>query len=280
MLQLAKEGKLNATTRWRTAAGLLPYGNQITIRQLMSDTSGLVDDFDGMFSSRNAFERALRNVKDPKLQAHWTALATRLQKNPETRIDPIWLIRLAAWQPLLSAPGSRYHHSNVGWKIAGLIAAKAGGRPLAALYRKRIVEPLGLTQTAYSHKARSPDRTSTATRSPPTGASTSTLPFGMGADGGVVTDAPTRRRYPGAGRRQARRATATARPLGRPRQQGRRLPGDAFLGIGATTEAGATSTATTPASTSPSGTERRPPRLPSHGRLEGAVAARHLYCGT
>jgi D-alanyl-D-alanine carboxypeptidase len=51
VLRLAKEGKLNLDDRvahW--LAGLLPSGNQITIRQLMSDTGGLVDDHDGMFS--------------------------------------------------------------------------------------------------------------------------------------------------------------------------------------------------------------------------------------
>jgi hypothetical protein len=32
--------------------------------------------------------------------------------------SPLWMIRLAAWQPLLFAPGSRYHHSNIGWNAA------------------------------------------------------------------------------------------------------------------------------------------------------------------
>jgi CubicO group peptidase (beta-lactamase class C family) len=31
------------------------------------------------------------------------------------------LIRLAAWQPLLFTPGTRYHHSKIGWNIAGLM---------------------------------------------------------------------------------------------------------------------------------------------------------------
>jgi CubicO group peptidase (beta-lactamase class C family) len=102
VLQLAKEGKLSldeTVAHW--LPGLLPYGNRITIGQLISDTSGLVDDFDGMFSSGSAFQRALGNVEDAKLRAHWAGLATRLQANPATRIDPIWVIRLAAWQPLL-----------------------------------------------------------------------------------------------------------------------------------------------------------------------------------
>ena len=117
-------------------------------------------------------------------------LARRLQANPATRIDPIWLIRLAAWQPLLSAPGSRYHHSNVGWKIAGLIAANAGGKPLASLYQERIVEPLGLTHTAYQPQGLI-DGSHVNSYSIAANGSLSehAYPFGIGADGGVVTDA-------------------------------------------------------------------------------------------
>ena len=236
MLQLAKEEKLNlddTVAHWLPS--LLPYGNQITIRQLMSDTSGLVDDFDGMFSSRSAFERALRNVKDPKLRAHWTALATRVQKNPETRIDPIWVIRLAAWQPLLAAPGSRFHHSNVGWKIAGLIAAKAGGRPLAALYQKRILEPLGLTQSAYQPQGpiTGPHVHSysiAANGSP----SEHAYPFGMGADGGVVTDASDEATFIQAlvgGKLGVRQQLLDF--YGARGSNGSGCPGDAFLWIGA-----------------------------------------------
>jgi D-alanyl-D-alanine carboxypeptidase len=59
------------------------------------------------------------------------------------------LIELAGWQPLLFAPGTRYHHGNIGWNLAGLIVAKAAGKPLPEVYRERIFEPLGLKDTAY-----------------------------------------------------------------------------------------------------------------------------------
>jgi D-alanyl-D-alanine carboxypeptidase len=235
VLQLAKEGKLSlgdTVARW--LPGLLPYGNRIAMGQLISDTSGLVDDFDGMFSSRSAFERALGNVDDAKLRAHWTTLATRLQANPAT-IDPIWVIRLAAWQPLLSAPGSRYHHSNVGWKIAGLIAAKAGGKPLAALYRERIVEPLGLTHSAYQPQGPIAGPHVDSYSIAADGSSTQhAYPFGMGADGGVVTDAADEAAFIQAlvggelGVRQQLLAFYGARG-----SNGAGCPGDAFLWIGA-----------------------------------------------
>jgi D-alanyl-D-alanine carboxypeptidase len=146
VLQLAQEGKLrlgDTVERWRP--GLLPYGNRITIEQLMTDSSGLIDDND-VFQSPSAY---LARVKDARLRAQLTEVAARLRANPAAEASPLWLIRLAAWQPLLSAPGSRYHHSNIGWNIVGLIAARVGGKPLPTLYRERIFQPLGLKQTSY-----------------------------------------------------------------------------------------------------------------------------------
>src|SRR5918994_1279936 len=236
VLQLANEGKLNlddTVAHW--LPGLLPYGDKITIRQLMSDRSGLVDDFDELFRSLSAFERSLGNVKDPKLRAQWTTFAARLQTNPATRIDPMWVIRLAAWQPLLFAPGSRYHHSNIGWKITGLIAAKAGGTQLSALYREHIIEPLGLTNTAYQPQGPiAGPHVHSYSIAADGGLTEHVYPFGMGADGGIVTDAAD----------EATFIPALVRDRLGVRQQlldfwGARgsnaagCPGDAFLGVGA-----------------------------------------------
>ena len=148
VLQLAQEGKLrlgDTVERW--LPGLLPYGNRITIGQLMTDTSGLIDDND--LYKPSALSSALARVKDAKLRAQLVAIGGRVRANLATEVSPLWVIRLAAWQPLLFAPGSRYHHSNIGWNIVGLIAARVAGRPLPLLYRERIFQPLGLRHSAY-----------------------------------------------------------------------------------------------------------------------------------
>ena len=46
-------------------------------------------------------------------------------------------------QPLLFTPGSGFHYSNIGYDILGLVASRAGGKPLADLYRERIFDRLG-----------------------------------------------------------------------------------------------------------------------------------------
>ena len=145
-LQLAQEGKLSindTVSDW--FPGLLPYGNEITIPELETDTSGLIDD--------NTLEQTpavyLADVKDAKLVEELKAIGARITANPNTPVDPIWLIRFAAWQPLLFTPGIRYSHSNIGWNIAGMIVAKAAGQPLPTLYSERIFKPLGHTHTSY-----------------------------------------------------------------------------------------------------------------------------------
>jgi len=188
ILQLANEGKLNlddTVARW--FPGLLPYGDRITIRELMTDTSGLIDDN----TMETAFPSYLARVKDAKLRAQLAALAARVRANPATPLAPIWLIRMAAWQPLLSVPGSEYHHSNIGWNIAGMIAAKAGGKPLPVLYRERIYQPLGITHTSYQPQGPIAGPHTEGYYIGKNGNLTDATAFtyGKGADGAIVTDA-------------------------------------------------------------------------------------------
>jgi D-alanyl-D-alanine carboxypeptidase len=107
--------------------------------------SGLIDLADVMRQEA----RYLARVHDRTLRSRLTATARRIDANPASEVSPLWLIRLAAWQPLLFEPGTQYHYSGIGYELLGLIAARAGAKPLPELYRERIFEPLGPRQTAY-----------------------------------------------------------------------------------------------------------------------------------
>jgi D-alanyl-D-alanine carboxypeptidase len=152
LLQLAQEGKLSLDdTVQHWLPGLLRgHGSQITIRELMHDSSGLIDDNDVGNATPAQAQAMLGRVGDAKLRAQLLAAVARYKANPAAPFPALLWIRLAAWQPLVAAPGTTYHHSNIGWNIAGLIAAKAGGKLLPVLYRERIFKPLGLHQTAFS----------------------------------------------------------------------------------------------------------------------------------
>jgi CubicO group peptidase (beta-lactamase class C family) len=58
-------------------------------------------------------------------------------------------IRIAAALPLLYEPGTTWHYSNIAYMTAGLIAEKAGHAPLADLYERIIIKPLGLGSAGY-----------------------------------------------------------------------------------------------------------------------------------
>jgi hypothetical protein len=105
---------------------LRAHGGEITIRELMLDSSGLVDDND-VFASPSAARACLARVGDPRLRAQLLAIAARIRANPAVQVSPLWFIRLAAWQPLVAPPGTAYHHSNIGWNFASFeskLAAK------------------------------------------------------------------------------------------------------------------------------------------------------------
>ena len=187
IVRLAQEGRLRLTdTVARWLPGLLPYGNRITIRQLLTMTSGLVDNNDLLRSPAPALAR----VKDAGLRARLRGLADRIDHDPDLVASPIWWVRFAAWQPLLFAPGTDEHYSNIGYDVLGLIAARAAGESLGSLYRNRILTALGLTSTAYDPQgpiagphARGYAIAGTTLRDA-TGEH-----VGVGADGGIVADA-------------------------------------------------------------------------------------------
>jgi D-alanyl-D-alanine carboxypeptidase len=192
ILQLAEEGKLRVDDTVATRLpGLLPYGDRITIRQLLTMRSGLIDNNDIVNAPESTARAYLARVNDPELQAQILAIAARIEKNRATTFSPTWWIRFAAWQPLLFEPGSQYHYSNIGYDVLGLIAERAGGRPLGALYRERIFEPLGLRATAYDPQGPIHGAHARGYAIEPNGTQVdaSDWHYGVGAEGGIVSNA-------------------------------------------------------------------------------------------
>jgi D-alanyl-D-alanine carboxypeptidase len=192
ILQLAQEGKLrvgDTVDGW--LQGLLPYGNRITIRQLLTMSSGLIDNNDFNNASQNVKRTYLARVKDATLRAQLLATADLVNKNPAAVVPEMLWIKWAAWQPLLFTPGGGFHYSNIGYDILGLIAARAGGEPLAALYRERIFQPLGLHATAYDPQGAISGSHAQGYGIEPNGMQTETTDWhwGVGAEGGIVANA-------------------------------------------------------------------------------------------
>jgi D-alanyl-D-alanine carboxypeptidase len=194
VLQLAEQGRLSlddTVERW--LPGLLPFGDRITLRQLLTHTSGIFDNNDAVKDPA----RVLARVKDPVFHAELVRLARRLQADPTIRFPPTVWIRLAATQPLYFPPGSGYHYSNVGFEVLGLVIERVTGQPLQEVYRERIVRPLGLDHTAYDPQGdiTGPHARGYLVKADGSLADQTAVHWGIGAEGGIVSDAADTARF-------------------------------------------------------------------------------------
>ena len=109
--------------RW--LPGILPYGDQVTIRKLLNHTSGIPD---------NALEPLVTLYTFPWTVAAWT---------------PRELVALIADRPPDFPPGTAWSYSNTGYVLAGMIVEAATGRTLGQELTRRIMRPLGLRDTFF-----------------------------------------------------------------------------------------------------------------------------------
>lgn len=124
VLLLAQEGKLSLDENIRTYMPELPdYGAPITLRQLLTHTSGIRD------------YRGLLN-----LAGH-----SNNEQVPATRI----LALMARQQGLNFPPGDQYQYSNGGYFLAALIVERIAREPFSKFTRRRIFEPLGMARAAF-----------------------------------------------------------------------------------------------------------------------------------
>ncbi|MFI5933999.1 serine hydrolase domain-containing protein [Actinoplanes sp. NPDC051494] len=98
-------------------------GREITVRQLLQQTSGLQDYDEELFAD---FVNALH-----------------------TYVEPHDLLRIAFARKPDSRPGEKFAYSNTNYILAGLIVQKVTGRPVGEQITKRIIEPLGLRHTYW-----------------------------------------------------------------------------------------------------------------------------------
>lgn len=129
LLQLVDEGRLalDAPVN-RYLPGLLP-DDRITVRHVLSHRSGLYDYSDDLFArSVSGFEAVRTKVFT------YRRLIDRSLRHART-----------------TAPGGPYSYSNTNFVVAGLLIEKLTGQPVATAYRRRIIEPLRLTDTFYVH---------------------------------------------------------------------------------------------------------------------------------
>jgi CubicO group peptidase (beta-lactamase class C family) len=132
---LARDGKLRYED---TLADVFPafpaYGRTITIRQLLTHTSGLPDYEDLMVEAeqgRGPIWTADRQIRDDEV-------LSLLRSETKARFPP----------------GTSWAYSNSGYVVLGLAVARASGKPFADFLRQRIFKPLQMTHTLAYEKGR------------------------------------------------------------------------------------------------------------------------------
>ena len=124
ILLLERDGKLSLDDDIRKFLPEVPdYGKRITIRHLLTHTSGLRDytdllGFDGYDTADSTDDR-----------------------------DALDLI--ARQRGVNFAPGDEWRYSNTGFFLVSIIVRRASGQSLASFAKARIFDPLGMTSTQY-----------------------------------------------------------------------------------------------------------------------------------
>ncbi|MGA8776128.1 MAG: serine hydrolase domain-containing protein [Terriglobales bacterium] len=116
VLLLAEDGKLSLDDSVSRYVPNLTRGNEVTIRELLSHTSGYQD--------------------------YWPqdyVMPSMLQPVTADKILDLW-----ARKPLDFDPGTEWQYSNTNFVIAGLIVEKASGKPLLQFLSERVFTPLGM----------------------------------------------------------------------------------------------------------------------------------------
>ncbi|HWA56079.1 MAG TPA: serine hydrolase domain-containing protein [Gemmatimonadales bacterium] len=169
LLQLQEEGLVDVR---RPVADYLPWFKvrsrfpAMTLHHLLTHTAGLPRDRSDLPSSP------------------YTALALRDRE-------------------LASAPGARFVYSNIGYQLLSLVVEEVEGRPFAESIRRRVLEPMGMTESGAEVTQRA--RLTTATghqylyddRPPSPGDPLVPAPWGeySAGDANIVTTAPDLARF-------------------------------------------------------------------------------------
>ena len=137
IVKLAEDGVLtldDPLALWLPeVADQLPNGDQITLRHLLTHTSGLA----------NVVEH----------ESYWADLFAEMQIDENTgavtipcvQRDPHdTLARYVYGKDALFEPGTQWYYSNTNYTLLGMVIEKAAAMPLAEAYRTRIYEPLGM----------------------------------------------------------------------------------------------------------------------------------------
>lgn len=134
VLTLVDEGRVNLDSPASTYVSRLPLPEEVTVRHLMAQRSGIPD-----YTSR--------------------AIRGDGEEGPAKAWSPEELYAFVADESLLFEPGTEFTYGNTNFLILGVLAEETTGLPFHAALRERILDPLDLDATYLSyHEEGAPPR--------------------------------------------------------------------------------------------------------------------------
>ncbi|MFJ9692556.1 serine hydrolase domain-containing protein [Kitasatospora sp. NPDC101183] len=115
--------------------GLVPNGQNITVRQLLNQRTGL-------FDATNDGTDIFPDLNDPAVFRSWLA-----QGGLNRTFTARQLVTASVSNPPYFAPGTQWGYSNTNFDILGLIIEQVTGHPYGQEVSRRILRPLGMTKT-------------------------------------------------------------------------------------------------------------------------------------
>lgn len=104
----------------------IDYSDQVTIRHLLTHTSGAADYFEG-----------------PVL--HGEPMLARISSNPDLAFTPQELISFTRdHQEPIGIPGQQFYYSDTGYILLGLILEAVEGQSYSTILEKKVFKPLGM----------------------------------------------------------------------------------------------------------------------------------------
>jgi CubicO group peptidase (beta-lactamase class C family) len=130
ILKLPEEGKLSVNDKLSKYIPDFPHGDEVTLRQLLTHTSGIHDYMD-----EPDFPNRLTNATTTE------AIIEEMKKHPYD-FDP----------------GTKWSYDNSGYLLLGYIVERVSGQGYGDFLRENFFQPLGMTNTGVYHAQPGPSR--------------------------------------------------------------------------------------------------------------------------
>jgi CubicO group peptidase (beta-lactamase class C family) len=169
--RLIAAGKLDFSTRLRdcVAHDFPRYAPEITIRHLLTHTSGIPDYYD---------EEKITDFDNFSLGTPWYALR-----------GPRDYLPLFPDADMKFSPGERFSYSNGGYIVLGVVVEEVSGMKYQDFVEREIFQPIGMNRSGYFAMNRLPEETALGYVTEPGGWRTNifNLPIVGASDGGAFT---------------------------------------------------------------------------------------------